>query len=151
MNTDALYKSLSADLPPLFECSLAPRDGIRVRTPLLFPDGGVIDVYVLERDGAYTVTDFGDAAGWLGLQTVSQNRSPRQRELIADTCRTLGIELKGEVLVLRKVLSPGLADAVIRVAQAEARVADVWFTMRQSLGGAIPDDALRNSGSQSPP
>ena len=66
MNTDALYKSLSADLPPLFECSPAPRDGIRVRTPLLFPDGGVIDVYVLERDGAFTVTDFGDAAEFRG-------------------------------------------------------------------------------------
>ena len=66
MNVDALCERLSTSLPPLFECAPAPREGVRVRTPLLFPDGGVIDVFVLERGGASSrntgyLTDFGDA------------------------------------------------------------------------------------------
>ena len=63
-------------MPPLFVCSPAPQEGVRVRTPMLYPDGGVVDVFVLDSKGSYIVTDFGDALGWLGLQSTSQNRSP---------------------------------------------------------------------------
>ena len=140
MSTEALANRLLDLLPTLFECTPAPHEGVRVRTPLLFPDGGVIDVFVVERDGSYTLTDFGDAGGWLGLQTVSQQLTEKQRSLMKDTCQTLGIELKGETLVLRRVLAAGIADAVLRVAQAEARVADLWFTMRQVLGESTADE-----------
>ena len=140
MNVDALCERLSMSLPPLFECAPAPREGVRVRTPLLFPDGGVIDVFVLERGGAYTVTDFGDATGWLELQASSRQRSHKQQSLIEDTCHTLGIELKGWQLTLRAVLPTNLADAVMRMAQAEARVADVWFTMRQNPWESTADE-----------
>ncbi|MCY4576610.1 MAG: DUF1828 domain-containing protein [Chloroflexi bacterium] len=140
MSTEELAIRLSDLLPTLFECTPAPQEGVRVRTPLLFPDGGVIDVFVLERNATYTLTDFGDAAGWLGLQTVSQQRSQKQRLLMKDTCQTLGIELRGETLVLQGVPTDGLADAVLRLAQAEARVADLWFTMRQIPGESTADE-----------
>ncbi len=140
MNVDVMCERLSQSLPPLFECAPAPREGVRVRTPLLFPDGGVIDVFVLERDGAFTITDFGDAVGWLELQSYSRQRTVKQRALIEDTCHTLGIEVEGSQLTLKRVLSPNLADAVLRMAQAEARVADVWFTTRQSPWESTVDD-----------
>ena len=97
---------------------------------MLYPDGGVVDVFVLERDDGYTVTDFGDALGWLGMQSVSRQRSPKQQALIQDVCQTLRVELLQGQLVLRQVAGESLDESVLRVAQAAIRVSDLWFTFR---------------------
>ena len=134
MNDNGLCTSVGRTLPPLFVCSPAPHEGVRVRTPLLYPDGGVVDVFVLQRGAGYTVTDFGDALGWLGLQLISRRRSRRQERLVQDVCQTLRIETFHDQLVLRGVLDNALGEAVTRIAQAAVRVADLWFTIRgQSL------------------
>ena len=101
-----------------------------MRTPMLYPDGGVVDVFVLERGSSFIVTDFGDALGWLGLQSVSRQRSPKQQMLIQDVCQTLRIQLFQGQLVLRSVTDDALAESVLRVAQAAVRVSDLWFTFR---------------------
>ena len=49
MNSEMLCSSIARSLPPLFSCSPAPEEGVRVRTPLMYPDGGVVDVFVLQR------------------------------------------------------------------------------------------------------
>ena len=72
---------------------------------------GVVDVFVLERNDGYTVTDFGDALGWLDLQSASQKRSPKQDALIRDVCLTLRIELSRGQLVVRRVASDGLGES----------------------------------------
>ncbi len=134
MNVNEFCVFIGNSLPPLFVCSPAPKEGVRVRTPLLYPDGGVVDVFVLEQANRYTVTDFGDALGWLGLQSVSRRRSSKQEMLVKDVCATLRIELSQDQLVLRLVRRDQLGEAVLRVAQAVIRVSDLWFTMRsQSL------------------
>ena len=134
MNVNELCASIGRTLPPLFVCSPAPQEGIRVRTPMLYPDGGVVDVFILEQGTGYTVTDFGDALGWLSLQSVSRQRSPKQQMLIQDVCQTLRIEQLQGQLVLRSVTDDALAESVVRVAQAAVRVSDLWFTLRsQSL------------------
>lgn len=130
MNLNELCAAIGQSLSPLFVCSPAPQEGVRVRTPMLYPDGGVVDVFVLERGIGYTITDFGDALGWLGLQSVSRQRSPKQQMLIQDVCQTLRIELFQDQLVLRQVMREVLAESVLRVAQAVVRVSDLWFTFR---------------------
>ena len=57
MTSMDLCDAISRALPALFECTPAPVEGIRVRTPMMYPDGSIVDVFVLERDGGYTVTD----------------------------------------------------------------------------------------------
>ena len=130
MKDNELCASVGRTLPPLFVCSPAPQEGIRVRTPMLYPDGGIVDVFVLTRGGSYTVTDFGDALGWLGLQSVSWQRSPKQQMLIQDVCQTLRIEQLQGQLALRSVTDEALGESVLRVAQAVVRVSDLWFTFR---------------------
>ncbi len=134
MNVNELCASIGRSLPPLFVCSPAPQEGVRVRTPMLYPDGGVVDVFVLECDGGYIVTDYGDALGWLGLQSMSQRLSPKQQLLAEDVCQTLRIELFGGQLVLRSVTMGDVGESTLRVAQAVVRVSDLWFALRsQSL------------------
>jgi hypothetical protein len=112
---------------------------IRVRTPFLYPDGGIIDLFVLERDGRIEVTDFGEALGWLRLQSPGGQLSPKQKRLVEDVCLTLGIELLRGQLV-RRVQDGFVSRAVLDVAQAALRVADLWFTMRTRAVETVADE-----------
>lgn len=140
MNANELCATIGRSLPSLFVCAPAPQEGVRVRTPLLYPDGGVVDVFILERGNSYTITDFGDALGWLGLQSVSQRRSPKQQALIQDVCQTLRIELFHGQLELRSVPEDGLGESALRVAQAAVRISDLWFTLRSQSVQATADE-----------
>ena len=130
MNTINLCAYIGESLPPLFECSPAPREGVRVRTPLLYPDGSTVDVFVLERANNYVVTDFGEALGWLRMQSVGNQRSQGQNVILGDVCRTLGLELYHGQLTLHLGSECSLGEAVLRVAQGVVRVSDLWFTQR---------------------
>lgn len=140
MNYNELCAAIGQSLPTLFSCSPAPQEGVRVRTPMLYPDGDVVDVFVLERGETYTVTDFGDALGWLGLQSISRRRSGKQEALVQDVCQTLRIELVQDQLALRQVLNDDLAESVLRVAQAAVQVTDLWFTLRSQAHQTTADE-----------
>lgn len=140
MNTNELCSYIGNSLPALFECTPAAHEGVRVRTPLLYPDGGVVDVFVLESDGRYTVTDFGDALGWLRMQSVSARRSRKQQLLIDDVCQTMGIQLSHGQLVLHSKMGDMLGEAVLLLAQAVVRVSDLWFTLRSRVVESTADE-----------
>lgn len=130
MNPSELDAVLRDALPMLFECSAAPRDAVRVRTPMLYPDGDLVDAFVAEVDGGYLVTDFGDAVGWLRMQSVSGDLNANQRALANDVCQTLGIEHDRGQLTVRCRERSELADAIHRVGQAAVRIADIELTFR---------------------
>ena len=140
MNNDELCLAIGESLPALFECTPAPREGLRVRTPLMYPDGGMVDVFVLERSGRYSVTDFGETLGWLRMQSVSTRRSPKQNRMVEDTCQTLGVELHRGQLMLRSGAADGLGESVLRLAQAAVRVSDLWFTLRTRAVETVADE-----------
>lgn len=140
MSCDELCSAIGESLPPLFECTPAPREGVRVRTPLMYPDGGMVDVFVLEQGGRYRVTDFGETLGWLRMQSVSARRSPKQNRMVQDTCQTLGVELHRGQLLLRSGAADGLGEAVLRLAQAAVRVSDLWFTLRTRAVETVADE-----------
>lgn len=125
MNADKLCAIIGKTLPSRFECSLTPQEGVRVRTPLTYPDGGIVDVFVLERGNGYIVTDFGDALGWLRMQSVNAQPSLQQNLMIKEICHTLGIEFHSDQLVLRAGGEDDTLEiAVLRIAQAVVRVSE---------------------------
>ena len=139
MTPESLCAQLRAVHSPLFECAPAPRQGIRVRTPFLYPDGGVIDVFVIERNGHVEVTDFGEALGWLRMQSPVGQLSPKQKRLIDDVCLTLGVErFRGQLV--RRTTEGEVQNAVLSVAQAALRIADLWFTMRIRAVETVADE-----------
>jgi len=140
MNATTLCTTLQLAVPPLFVCSPAPQQGVRVRTPMLYPEGSVVEVFVLERNDGFLFTDFGDALDWLGLQSVSQRRSPKQEALILDVCHTLRIDRFRDQLLLREVTSGALGESVFRVAQAAVRVSNLWFTLRSQAVQTVADE-----------
>ena len=147
MNTQEMCTSLRESTPALFECSPAPIEGVKIRTPFVLPDGDIVDVFVVERSGGYVVTDFGDALGWLRTQSIRGKLTPRQRDLLKDICMTLGIELERGQLLLRVGEINEIGEAVQRIGQSIVRVTDLWFTFRtqgwETVGDEV-DEWLQN-------
>jgi hypothetical protein len=127
-------------LGPLFV--VAPQGAFsRVRTPFSYPDGGVVDVFVKTGGDAATVTDLGEALGWLRMQAPASRRSPKQQKLVADVCTTMGVELFKGQLLTRVSDGEDLPRAVYRLGQAAVRVADVWFATRSSIDSVTDEVA----------
>lgn len=135
-------QQLAARLGELFVCS-AQGSRIRIRTPLYYPDGSVIDLFYEEGAGSRTLSDLGETLGWLRLQTGVLKRTPKQNRIIEDACLTHGIELFKGMLTLRLRVDESLAGAVLRLGQAAVRVSDLWFTSRLrsvlSVGDEVAD------------
>jgi hypothetical protein len=116
-------------LGTMFTCSEVSNN-IRIRTPFLYPDGDVIDLFYTEPEGEPHVTDFGETLRWLRMQSLSLRRSPRQQKMIEDVCLNHGIEFYKGMLRSQVKKGESLAQTVIRVSQGVMRVADLWFTLR---------------------
>src|SRR3989304_10279563 len=124
----------------LFTCS--ERNGyVRIRTRYLYPDGDVIDLFLSEKNGSFTLTDLSETLGWLKTQTVAPKKSPKQRQLIADVCLNHGVELFCGMLTVRLKTPDEVTEALTRLSQAALRVADLWFTFRTRAVEAITDEA----------
>lgn len=124
----------------MFDCSPLG-EYTRIRTPYLYPDGDVIDVFVRESgNGSSTLTDLGETLGWLRTQTVSERKTDRQRRLIEDVCLTHGVELYRGMLMVRVKDFVEISEAVTRLSQAALRVSDLWFTFRNQAAASIYDE-----------
>jgi hypothetical protein len=123
----------------IFTCAQV-NEYTRIRTPFLYPDGDVIDVFLKNKGGVLTLTDLGESLRWLKMQSLSPRRSPRRQKLIQDVCLTHGLEFFHGMLVLRVAAGESLASATTRIAQGALRVADVWFTMRTRSVESVNDE-----------
>jgi len=126
-------------LGSLFSCSPL-NDYLRVRTPLLYPDGDVIDLFVKEADGVITVSDLGETLRWLRTQSLSPKRSPKQQKMLEDVCLNHGLELFRGMLQARVKGNESPASVVMRTAQGALRAADIWFTMRTRSVKSMSDE-----------
>ena len=128
-------------MPPstLFTCE--PHGAFqRIRTPNLYPDGEIIDVFCKLQDDVVIVSDLGETTRWLRMQTISPRRTPKQKSLIQDTCQTHGVEFfRGEILARCRPENQ-LSAVVVRVAQAALRNSDLWLTFRTRSVESVPDE-----------
>lgn len=114
-------------LPPDYEFHQVPDGSVQVVTTLLYPDGGVADVFVLERGEGYFVTDHGDTLGWVRMQSAGDPLSRAQRRSLEDVCLSLGVDIHQGQLCVHCDNAASLGDAVQRVAKGIERVAKVLY------------------------
>lgn len=132
MTRSDIHKTLSNELAELFSCE-ARGDEFWIETPLLYPDGDVITLRCSEEGDAILVTDLCQTTGWLFCQGGTEARPPEQDRLIANACRTHGVDFGDEKIFAVCGSDDSLADVVIRVAQACLRVSDLSLVFREQL------------------
>lgn len=111
----------------------------QIRTPYLYPDGDVIDLFYREQGEQGILTDLGETTRWLQMQTTRAQPSQKQTALLADICQTHGVEQFRSVLMLRTQPNQ-LADAVTRLGETAIRVSDLWFLNRTRAYETILDE-----------
>ncbi|RMH36940.1 MAG: DUF1828 domain-containing protein [Nitrospirae bacterium] len=139
MNAATICEDLKRGLGALFVCEPHGRY-IRIRTPYLYPDGDIIDLFLKEEGDITFVTDLGETTRWLRMQTLSFKRSPKQRALIEDICLNHGVELYKGMVVARQRHGDSLAAVVQRVSQACLRIYDLWFTFKTRAIESVTDE-----------
>ena len=146
MTLSKLLSAVETGLPALFECSLRPRGDLHVRTPLYRPDGDGVDLFVAQHDDGAIVTDYGDTLGWLFSAAGITNLSDGQRAWVDDVNLMLGTQMhKGQLSTTCRD-PDDLADAIMRVAQASIRIADLAMAPRPGGIDVPPQPALAQPG-----
>jgi hypothetical protein len=139
MTVSTPCERLAPHLGDLFTCAEV-NGTTRIRTPYLYPDGGLIDLLLADGLHGETLTDFGETLGWLRTQSHAHRRTSRQRRLIDDICVTHNVELfKGSLMA--RVPSPDrLAAIATRLGQACLRVADLSLLLRTQGFSSVVDE-----------
>lgn len=139
MADPSLCEQLHNGIGELFVCS--EQNGYqRIRTPYLYPDGDVIDLFCETRDDVLTISDLGETTRWLRMQSLSARRTAKQNALIEDVRLTHNVEFFKGMLLARCRRGEPLAPVVMRLAQAVLRVADLWFTFRNRSVESFSDE-----------
>lgn len=131
--------AISNGLGALYSCSRVG-DYTRVRTPFLYPDGDVIDIFVRQQGERTVFTDLGETLRWLRMQTISDKRSPKQRRFLEDLRLDYGVELFKGVLRLESRHPDDFSQDLSRITQAALRASDLWLTFRTRLPNSSNDD-----------
>ena len=127
---DELTGSRSIAFTDLFEFFPMPPDQVGVNARLLYPDRDEVQVWVSERDGEYVVTDHGEGYIWLRKARCFGELTEEQMALIDEVRRSLTLEGEGVELVARVQEVENIPYAILDVALAAVRVADISYTCR---------------------
>lgn len=117
-------EEIASTIGELFSCS-SVGEYTRIRTPYLYSDGDVVDLFLKTNGETVTLTDLGETVRWLSMQTFARQRSKKQDLLIQGICLTHRIEFYRSMLITRLSKSESLAYALTRLAQAALQVADL--------------------------
>jgi hypothetical protein len=126
-------------------CDVTNNGMLRISTPFNYPNGSQIDLF-LENVGNlypdYILSDYGQTADYLADTYIKFWISKKRRQLVDDICRTLGVDLyvnRFQIRVKPDQLGE-LPNAMVRLAQACIRVADLTFVQRLQLIGTFQED-----------
>lgn len=113
----------------MFECR-SDGNRIRLRTPFLYPDGDLIDVFVYPSGSGWVLSDMGEAVRYLSMSNVDLRTSPKRQAQLHEAVGSLGATLfDGSIQTQVRDLTE-LPDAVLRLGQAITRACDLVFTLR---------------------
>ncbi len=139
MSRERICRQLIESLPLLFTCE-EKGEYVRIRTPYLYPDGDIIDLFCKEEDSVIVVSDLGETGRWLRMQSVSSKRTPKQQAFIDDICLNHGVEFYRGMLLARCHPGDDLSRVVTRVSQAALRMSDLWFMLRTQAVESFADE-----------
>lgn len=135
----SICDQIAGEFGQLFSCSTVNRH-VRIRTPFLYPDGDVIDVFYRLEGEMVIISDLGETTRWLRSQTPSMRKTFKQKQLILDICAANEVEFFRGSLNIRANAGANIAQKVNQLVQAIIRVSDIWLTFRTKSSQSFADE-----------
>ncbi|HXG33897.1 MAG TPA: DUF1828 domain-containing protein [Bryobacteraceae bacterium] len=132
-------ESLRRELGPLFACR--EEDGrVVIVTPLEYPDGDLMEFYLIQDAEGLVVTDLAETVATLAAYRFDVESTPKRRKLFEGVLQAQGVHwFRGELRLLVES-EREIAPAVIRLSQAALRTTDLLFTARFGAGTTFKED-----------
>jgi hypothetical protein len=126
-NSELLQQALGK----LFKCSNFYHGYIRIRTPLVFPDGTVIDLFFKEREEGFILADLGEVLIWLdSLIHPAQERQEllnKMKEAKKDILLTHGTSEQEGVIFINFDEISELPEVLVRLLQTVLGISFLYY------------------------
>ena len=116
---------LREQLGPLFNCE-SKDEIIQIRTPFMFPDRDIIDIYWQDTPSGQIISDLGEARGWLFINSGSL--TTEQEQIYHEVFSSYGVERQNGTL-FKRVDNDNLANSVFLLVQAITVVVNTLYVM----------------------
>jgi len=141
-------KGMATSLALVTECDVIKNGMLRLATPFRYPDGSQIDLFLGSPPGLVfddiRVTDLGQTAAYLFDLQLKPWATFKRKQIVEDVCKTLSVTQDGGELLVRlkkeELATSSLSDAMVRVAQACIRTADIAYTQRLRAPASFKDE-----------
>lgn len=124
-------------------CDVLDDGTLRIATPFQYPNGSFIDVFVHDARTlpdqrqnmffSHLLSDCGQTAAYLLDLHVKTWTTKRKRQILADICVATGVDSKNgelQIGIEEQQIDIQLAPAMIKLAQACVRIADLSYMQR---------------------
>ena len=118
-------KALIKTIDKQFTCSIV-NDLMRIRTPYLYSDGDIIDLYLKRQENSYILTDLGEAFRALSLYSGLFITSD-QTEFINYTLSQFDVTKFNGILTIKFRNKEEIAEAILNLAQAIFKITKKYY------------------------
>lgn len=112
----------------------------RIRTPYLYPDGDVLDLFYKVSQRGPIITDLAETSRWLLSQTSKDFLSRKQEEAMQDILLTHNVSEYRGALVAQFDTEEDLADATIRLSQAAMSMSNLYYLFRTRISSSFDEE-----------
>jgi len=140
-------KGYVTSLSLVTSCDVIKNGMLRIATPFRYPDSSQVDLFLGITGDIFSpirVTDLGQTSAYLLDLQVKPWATQKRKKIVEDVCASLEVEQDGAELFVRmqesELKSIGLSGAMVRVAQACIRTADIAYTQRLRIPALFKDD-----------
>lgn len=129
INCVDLRETLSKTIGDAFRCVAFDERTLRVFTPFAYPNGDIIDIYLIQQANGIVATDYGETLRYLSSINVSVQDGKRYAQFV-EFLKIAGVRNTRGNLVI-DVTSGIDAASILRLCEAIVRVADLGISSRQ--------------------
>jgi hypothetical protein len=140
-------KGIATTLALVTSCDVIKNGMLRLATPFRYPDGSQIDLFLGSPTGLFPqirVTDLGQTAAYLFDLQLKPWATFKRKQIVEDVCKSLDVTQDGGELLIAltetDLATSALSDAMVRVAQACIRTADIAYTQRLRAPASFRDE-----------
>lgn len=115
-------------------------DFLRLETPLKFPDGGTVELYVEVRGSTFVASDFGEAFRFLESAGIDPLRSVTRGRMIDLAAQLGSASIDDGVIEIVSTSPEAVMSSLVRLGQVVTRVADLSLYSKGALGNTFSDE-----------